>query len=197
MSGDIGGDRGGTLEDLDQGSNWGGGDRGFGHWINGIFEKSDHWTNFEKQPIYSGFFDFLRHFKHNYTIIASTFSKLDDFSLKYGNLSKFLAPVAPKIGHWTQFFPKIFKSSPFSAPSAPKKWSPNGQSHPPPFLGGSPPQCDSWWQWYSKIIKTFWKYAFGGQFRALCTRNLVYPTTKSLEGIALELHSQYWGRIFL
>ena len=28
-----------------------GGDLGFGHWTDGIFEKSGHWTNFEKLPI--------------------------------------------------------------------------------------------------------------------------------------------------
>ena len=42
--------------------------------------------------MYSGFFDFLRHFKHNYAIKASIFTKLGDFSLKYQNLSKFSAP---------------------------------------------------------------------------------------------------------
>ena len=48
--------------------------------INRIFEKNCHWTNFEKKPIYSGIFDFLRYFKHNYAIKASTFTKLGDFS---------------------------------------------------------------------------------------------------------------------
>ena len=45
------------------------------------------------------FTSILCHFKHNYAIKASTFSKLGDFSLKYQNLSKFSAPAAPKIGH--------------------------------------------------------------------------------------------------
>ena len=64
---------------------------------------------------------------------------MGEFLLKYRNFSKFSAPAAPKIGHWTQFFPKISKRSHFSAPSAPKKWSPNGQSHLP--FGGSPPNA--------------------------------------------------------
>ena len=98
--------------------------------------KGDFWkkwspNKFRKIAYIECFFYFFRHFIHDYAIKSSTFTKLGDFSLKCRNFLKFSAPAAPKIGHWTQFFPKISKSSYFSAPSAPKKWSPNGQSHPP------------------------------------------------------------------
>ena len=53
--------------------------------------------------MYSGFFDFILHFKHNHAIKPSTFTKLRDFSQKYRNLSKFSAPAAVKIGHLTDF----------------------------------------------------------------------------------------------
>ena len=102
------------------------------------FLKNVSLNKFRKIAYIKWFFNFLRHFKHNFAIKASTFTKLGDFSLKYRNLPKFSA-----IGYWTRFFPKFSKSSHFSAPSAPKKWSPNGQSHPPPPFGGSPPPMQS------------------------------------------------------
>ena len=78
--------------------------------------KRDFWNKwslnkFRKIAYIEWFFDLFRHFKHYYAIKASTFTKLNDFSLKYQNLSKFSAPAAPKSGQWTQSFPKIFKSS--------------------------------------------------------------------------------------
>ena len=87
-------------------------DRNEGGWPSfWSLNKRDFWKlvteQISKNSLYSGFFDFLRHFKHNYTIKAITFTKCGDFSLKYRKFSKFSAPAAPKIGHWTQFFPKI------------------------------------------------------------------------------------------
>ena len=66
-----------------QGSNWGG-DKGLGHGTTG-FWKMDQWTNFEKMAYIAWFFDFFRHFMHNYEIKSSMFEKLGKFSLKYRN----------------------------------------------------------------------------------------------------------------
>ena len=53
------------------------------------------------------FFFFFGHFMHNYAfraIKSSFFAKMDDFLLNHPNISKFLAPAAQKMGHFSQFF---------------------------------------------------------------------------------------------
>ena len=67
---------------------------------------------------------------HDYAIKSSIFTKLGDFSLSYRKFSKFSAPAAPNMSHSTQF-PQKFQKFPFLAPSAPKNWPLDGQSHPP------------------------------------------------------------------
>ena len=57
---------------------------------------------------------FFRHIMHNYAIKSLAFTKLDNFSLKYRNFSKFLTPMVPKMCHWTHFVapqaPKVFRN---------------------------------------------------------------------------------------
>ena len=104
------------------------------------FWKMCHWTNFEIYPIYRGFFDFFRHFMHSFAIKSSTFTKLGDFSLKYRNFSKILAPAAPKMCHLTQFFPKKFQKFPFFGAFGAEKCV---TEHPnwPPLLAIGPLNC--------------------------------------------------------
>ena len=97
------------------------------------FWKMCHWTNFEKYPIYRGFFDFFRHFMHSYEIQSSIFTILGNFSLKYRNFSKFSAPAAPKTCHLTQFCPKIFQNFPFICSFCTEKCVTERQIAPPPF----------------------------------------------------------------
>ena len=92
-----------------------------------------HCTNFDKQPIYSGFLTRFRHFMHNYAIKSSTFTKLGDVSLKCRSFSKF---SAPKMGHLAQLFPK-FPNDPILGAFGAKNGSLNGQNYSP--LQGSSP----------------------------------------------------------
>ena len=72
----------------------------------------------------------------------STFPKLGDFSLQYQNLSKFSAPLAPKLCHLIQFIPNIFKSSHFWRLLRRKMY--HWTAKTAPCLVVSPLQFDPW-----------------------------------------------------
>ena len=54
-------------------------------------------NKFRKIAYIEWFFRFFRHFIQNYAIKTSTFTKLGEMLLKYGNFSKFSVSAAPKM----------------------------------------------------------------------------------------------------